>query len=120
VALEAGILKISNGRAQERHLFLMDKMLVYAKESAVKKKFFQLKGRIPLNQFTVESVEANSPLLPNGLCEPKFAWKVTRKDIRGGKTYFIINKSLKDKSIWIEEILRAQGNAEQSNSYRND
>ena len=101
------VLKISNGRAQERHLFLLDKMLVYARENPVKKGFFQLKGRIPLDKFIIQDIPSSAMDADTSSGVMKHAWLIVRDDLNA-KKYTIVNKTLKDKKQWLEEIERAQ------------
>ena len=46
--MEATFIKVSKGRAQERHFFLFDDVLVYAKILNRKRDQFLFKDRLPL------------------------------------------------------------------------
>lgn len=105
--MKQAVLKISNGRAQERHLFLTDKMLVYARENAVKRGWYQLKGRILLEQLEVHDAGGEKEA-ENAGGVMKYAWVIVRRDLNG-KRYTIVNRALKDKKQWMEEIARAKG-----------
>ena len=93
---EANLVKISKGRAQERHFYLFNDIILYCAKPIIKstnRLFF--KGKILLQMLLVNDL----PDTP----ERKFTFEIVRLDHKK-KKYIICAKDLNEKNDWMNDI----------------
>jgi hypothetical protein len=72
---EGVFVKISKGKAQERHFFLFNDLLLYAAKSMVKGKL-NFKGKVTLNLLLVNDLPDTASTLEQNLCFVDGFWIV--------------------------------------------
>ena len=87
-------MKVSGKNTQERHVFLFNDMIIYAKPAVLSKNKYMFKGVIPLHEAKFETYK--DATLENAI-------KITRND--NGKTYFLFDDTdEEDVGEWLSDI----------------
>ena len=94
---EANLIKISKGRAQERHFYLFNDLIVYGAKPMIKSNRLTFKGKILLQMLLVNDL----PDTP----DRKFTFEIVRLDHKK-KKYIICAKELPEKLEWMNDISR--------------
>ena len=86
-----GVVKISGGKRQERHMFLFNDLLIYTKPKTVLfRKRFQTRGVLKLSEVLLRDVDDK-------------AFEVVRLDDKK-KVYGIVCKSTDEKNLWWSDL----------------
>ena len=88
------MVKISKGRAQERHFFLFNDLLLYCAKRAIGGRLM-FKGKVPLNTLLVNDIPNTS--------DRKYTFELVRMDHKK-KKYIICARDEDEKQEWMESM----------------
>jgi len=102
---EGLLTKISGKKAQERHFYLFDNLLVYCKKTL---KGHHVQGKLLINELTIESIEDGDEEHAGKPVNNAMRFYTSKKK----KTYICYADSFETKEVWIDAFLKEREKVE--------